>query len=218
MELYNKKVLMVAQFAAPYEGNFLLSLKNLEHELRERFNASTAYVFPKDAQKRDWFELFAQKHTTFLTINEVASSVDQLSEIISNYTPDIIHTHFDGYDMPVAKAIKKSGLKDVKIVWHLHDALGFVPNVVKKAYQCLYYIRHYSYYAKNVNTIAVSDEVRRFTNRFHRILRFTNFNNNKTIPNGIDLNRLESTARKPNGGGINCLSCRVGTCTSVQTF
>ena len=41
----------------------------------------------------------------------------------------------------VAKAIKKSGLKDVKIVWHLHDALGFVPNVVKKAYQCLYYIR-----------------------------------------------------------------------------
>ena len=195
---------MVAQYAAPYEGNFLLSLKNLEKELKHKFNASVVYVFPKSVANRNWFESFSKEHVTFLTVDEVACSVEQLVEIISIFIPDIIHTHFDGYDMPVAKALKKCGKNNIKVVWHLHDALGFVPNVFKKMYQCLYYIRHYSYYAKNVSAIAVSDEVRRFTNRFHRVLRFSDFHNSKVILNGIDLARIENNTRKSNKekGGI----------------
>lgn len=190
MDLHNKKILMAAQYAAPYMGNFILSLICLESKIKEEYNAETAYVFPENVADREWYRTFALEHTCFLTDACMRRSEQKIKDILLNYAPDIVHTHFDGYDVPVSKAMKQVNAENIKVIWHLHDHLGYVSNIFKKAYQFYRYVLHYSYFAKNVSTIAVCDEVRRFTNMFHRVLRFNEFKNNTTIPNGIDLTRL----------------------------
>ena len=46
MNIQNARLLLIAQYAAPYEGNFIASLKTLEVMLKEKFDCEVAYVFP----------------------------------------------------------------------------------------------------------------------------------------------------------------------------
>lgn len=47
MNIQNARLLLIAQYAAPYEGNFIASLKTLEVILKEKFDCEVAYVFLK---------------------------------------------------------------------------------------------------------------------------------------------------------------------------
>ena len=61
MILNNCTIIHLAQYAAPYEGNFIKSLKFLENELKE-FNCSMIYVFPENVKNLLWYNNFSNKH------------------------------------------------------------------------------------------------------------------------------------------------------------
>ena len=42
MNIQNARLLLIAQYAAPYEGNFIASLKTLEVILKEKFDCATS--------------------------------------------------------------------------------------------------------------------------------------------------------------------------------
>ena len=66
MNIKNNRLLFVAQYAAPYEGNFIASLKALEVILYKEYGCEVAYVFPKLASSQAWMNEFRLKHRTFL--------------------------------------------------------------------------------------------------------------------------------------------------------
>lgn len=193
MNLQDIRVLILSQYAAPYEGNFILSLKHLESNLSEKYNAQIAYVFPMAAKAQPWYEGFIKQHKTYLTTVDVHHSEKEVLSIIVDFNPNLVHTHFDGYDVPCAKAInayENEKGETINMVWHLHDTLGYVSNPIKRAYQFYSFLKHYGWYGRHTNIIAVSSEVAEFVSRFKKRVTLSPYKNLWIVANGVDFSRL----------------------------
>lgn len=111
--------------------------------------------------------------------------------------PTLVHTHFDGYDL----AVNKVFFNGVKIVWHMHNHLSYVNHPLKAIYQMWCFLQHYGWQSKNVNIISVSDEMKKFVEKWRkRSIYGTLFAGGggkiQFIPNGIELSRVLNK-RKP---------------------
>lgn len=191
MLLENSTIVHCAQYAAPYEGNFIKSLIFLENELM-KYNCRLVYVFPNNVREQQWWTDFKQTHIAYTTNTDVKKSVQELYNIFIKNNPIIVHTHFDGYDIPVKKASAKynktTGI-NIYNIWHLHDYITYNTNPIKKLYQHYCFFKHYSWYSKTVSIIGVCDDIKNFVLEYNRLL-FNKFHISKTIPNGIDINRI----------------------------
>jgi len=143
MNLTNKRVLFAAQYAAPYEGNFLVSLMSLEDILTSRYGCECAYLLPAKASRQQWAAGFTAGHRVFFSGDSTSLiRPDEADRVLSEFQPDLVHTHFEGYDIPLYQAVRRSG-KSIRQVWHMHDTLAFHDNPLKAAYQTYTYFRHY---------------------------------------------------------------------------
>lgn len=191
MVMTNKRILHCSQYAAPYEGNFIKSLSALEQRLND-VGCEMVYVFPENVQQQKWWTSFSIRHRVYLTAIDLTSSIEEVADIIVDVKPDLIHTHFDGYDIPVVRALKKLNLS-VPVVWHFHNALSFLPNFAKAVYQGFCFLRHYYLYGEEVSAIGVNEEVLSFCTRF-RGLFGGSFMHSAVISNGINLDRINPCA------------------------
>lgn len=192
MNLTNVRILFAAQYAAPYLGNFLNSLSELEKTLKRRFNADCAYLFPVKASKQKWYDDFTSIHKVYLSGNEnTLIFANEADRILKDFVPTIIHTHFDGYDLPLDKAVKRNKM-DTRQIWHMHDFLSYHSNILKHIYQKYCFFKHYGLpmmklsHLKRPSIIAVCDHERRFIKGFRLGTRIKQ----AVIHNGIDLARL----------------------------
>lgn len=206
MQLDNSKIIFFQQYAAPYAGNFIKSLVCLEQFLEKNYNARVFYVFPEAAKEKLWMKNFSLHHRCYFTIDEVSNSGKAILDLMNTIKPDLVHTHFDGYDMPVTKAVKQFNKEgDIKVVWHLHDHLSFQSNILKKLYQHICFRLHYFYWGKYASVISVGSDCVDFLSNLRK--RKLPFRNLEIIPNGIDIDRLK--IRNVNaviGGGKNTLN------------
>ena len=189
MNIRNGRLLCIAQYAAPYEGNFIASLEALEAILCKEYKCEVAYVFPRLASSQAWIHKFMLEHRTFFTCNDVCHSYTELEKIREEYMPTLVHTHFDGYDL----AVNKVFFNGVKIVWHMHNHLSYVNHPLKAIYQMWCFLQHYGWQSKNVNIISVSDEMKKFVEKWRKRsiygTLFAGGGKIQFIPNGIELSR-----------------------------
>ena len=163
------KIIHFSQFSAPYKGAFIKSLERLE-ELNKQY-IKFVYVFPEKTKKTFWINQFMVEHEVYFTNDNLINCEDEIQNIFNKTKPQVVHTHFDGYDMPVTWAKKmylKRHKKDIKVIWHLHNSLSFHSNILKKIYQFFIFKYHYGYLASKVNIISVSQEMNHFVNRFKK--------------------------------------------------
>lgn len=140
-----------------------------------------------------WFSNACLNHKFLLIDNNPKKATDQLEHIFKEICLNIVHTHFDGYDVPVVKALRKLNKENnTEVVWHLHDHLGFMPDIACKVYQMCGFIRHYGRFAKNVSAIGVCTEVAYFTNTWHKLWHGCSFKQLAVIPNAIDTTRIST--------------------------
>ena len=196
MNIRNGRLLCIAQYAAPYEGNFIASLEALEAILCKEYKCEVAYVFPRLASSQAWIHKFMLEHRTFFTCNDVCHSYTELEKIREEYMPTLVHTHFDGYDL----AVNKVFFNGVKIVWHMHNHLSYVNHPLKAIYQMWCFLQHYGWQSKNVNIISVSDEMKKIVEKWRKRsiygTLFAGGGKIQFIPNGIELSRVLNK-RKP---------------------
>jgi glycosyltransferase involved in cell wall biosynthesis len=197
MNLQGQTILHAAQYAAPYEGNFIKSLKNLELHLQHE-GAKMVYVFPQGAKTQPWFSEFAESHEVYAYDT---TDIEALQLLLGKVRPAIVHCHFEGFDVPMVKATKKIVGYQPKMVWHLHDWFHYHKNPLKALYMRWGFFKHYCLNAKGVSVIGVCEEITDFVSRFKR-LSGSDFYRKKTILNGIDTNRIEqpeisSTSHNP---------------------
>lgn len=188
MDIKGTTVVHLAQYAAPYLGNFVKSLMCLEERLAKN-GGGMVYVFPPQARDCVWFEGFASEHEVSL-IQPGKAGVAAIEAVIKKYKGNVLmHTHFEGYDEAVCKAVRHRGY-DIPVVWHLHDHLSYQPNILKAMYQRWCFFRHYCLptLRSRVYTIAVSQEVDAFVRRFGG-----RFKGSIVLPNGIDISRIYKT-------------------------
>lgn len=120
-----RSVLHLTDYGAPYEGNFVASLRALEVRLNEQGHGMV-YVFPSRAGKRGW-ALAMQKEKSnvhIITSDGFFAYVRQLRRLLRENEADILHVHFIHYKEKIASLIAaRTCGRRVKLVVHLHNHL-----------------------------------------------------------------------------------------------
>lgn len=152
-------ILQVCAYAAPYEGNFITSLKALAKKAAEKGH-QTIYAFPETAREKEWCKaLGEQTKVYFLPLAKARIKPATYSSLKNIYkeNPDIaiVHCHFELYDIPVVMTAKKN----MKVFWHLHDAIGNIQDFHNR----LMYKLQYKWLHKKAILLSVSEKHRDYT-------------------------------------------------------
>lgn len=148
------------------------SLMTLARRLTTDYKMHVSWVFPKQP-KRPWLEeIQAEYPVRFTTSYDRKLGGVELVSIIKELRPDIIHTHYEAYDIPAAWAMRKLKSR-AKMVWHIHDYMslntkGLRFPLLRKAVWSLRFYQHYGYYGKNAYLLPVSKEMGLFASSFRR--------------------------------------------------
>lgn len=180
-----KNYYFISQFYAPYPGSFIASLVQLARELEKKGNSVT-FVFPNLARDCTWIHEITTAHDVMYTSSKVHTNTvyNELLHMFKNKKPDVVHSHFDGYDINVAKAAKHF---NSIVIWHVRCHMGYshIPRIAIR--QMIGYVNKFFYCARKykVYSVCVSKEMEKFIilHGFKK-LRVT------TITNGIDISKL----------------------------
>ena len=206
MNLVNKNIAIISAYEAPYGGNFIKMLITLGDELKRK-GGTPYFIFPEQVEK-EWLTELRNLFITGFTRKPYDKSTPDLLRLFKEWHIDLVHTHFEAYDIPVTKAIKKGNLP-IKMIWHLHDYMsldktGLSLPRIRKILSNQKFWDHYGRWGKDAYYIGVSAEVTNFATHYrnHRFsypttlsnedLTATSFQKADVIINGIDTNRLQN--------------------------
>lgn len=115
-------VLQVCAYGADYPGSFIASLEALEAALKEN-GIKTIYAFVEKASVKPWCkEIQARTKVYFLPEAKariLPKTYSIFRRIYRENTIDIVHSHFELYDIPATITASKT----TKVFWHLHDPI-----------------------------------------------------------------------------------------------
>jgi glycosyltransferase involved in cell wall biosynthesis len=101
-------VLHIMDYAAPYRGNFIPSIQNLEGKLNFAGDR-LIYIFPETAKRIDWVEELQRDghivyfiNTAFFSKRIKYSEIKKLMRIIKRENVSILHTHFVAHNYTMA--------------------------------------------------------------------------------------------------------------------
>lgn len=170
-----KTVVHIADFAAPYPGNFFASLNELEQKMSDK-DLNVIYILPKRASNRDWIKsLEGKKQIIFLT-DKFLKDINIISRVLEEFKVDIIHTHFCWLKYNILIKIANAKRK-AKIIRHVHSMYIESTNIIGK-------IKRQIFDADLL--IPCSDEV-----KLGLIKSGFNVNKIKLIKNSINFERLD---------------------------
>jgi len=135
-----RSILQLTDYGAPYEGNFVSSLRALEAKLGAEGRAMT-YVFPPRASDRLWVQEMAQEkpNVHILQPGGFFSYMRQVRRLLKDTNSGILHVHFIHYREKIASlfAARTCGHR-VRLVVHLHNHLDLPKNFLRALPQRLY--------------------------------------------------------------------------------
>lgn len=133
-------ILHLTDYGAPYEGNFVASLRALEQRLGAN-NIRMLYVFPKRAGDMPWAQnMRREKPNVFLIEqNGFFAYARQIRKLLRENDVSILHAHFIHYKEKLAAlwAAKTCGHR-VDTVLHLHNHLAIPKSPLRALPQRLY--------------------------------------------------------------------------------
>ncbi|MFA7637495.1 MAG: glycosyltransferase family 4 protein [Monoglobales bacterium] len=113
-------IMHFADYKAPYEGNFILSLKALEEKIKSE-NMNMIYVFTKGAKSQKWAqELVNQKKTVYFLGDSFIKNITAFARIIRRHNIKLIHTHFSIFKYDLTLKIARILSKKTVYVRHMH--------------------------------------------------------------------------------------------------
>lgn len=211
MNIERANIAIASSYEAPYGGNFIKMLVALGKKLQNNYKCQIYLVFPEQAEK-EWLKMLKQDFCVIYTKKPYNKSTNDFIKLFREKNINLVHTHFESYDIPVAKAVKKVN-KGIKMVWHLHDHISVhKKNVSYPFFRTLKthftFMLHFGYYGRKAFFVPVSMEVGNIENHYRNHI-FTLPKENLTIEqlnsiklirgqmviNGIDLSRIGK--RKP---------------------
>ena len=130
-----KTILKILNYAAPYKGNFINSLENLEAKLNDR-TYRIVYLFPNTAKNLYWIaQMISMKKkiyfmdTSFYSKKIRLKNIFFLLKVIRMEKIDIIHTHFIDYNYSLFLTKKLFFLK-LRIIGQFHCQYHPTKNII----------------------------------------------------------------------------------------
>lgn len=129
-------MLIITDYSAPYEGNFIESIKMLNKKYEQDGN-KIYYLFPERAKKLDWiinlidinkFNIYFFKDDSFMDV------IKQTKHIVKNKDINALYTHFCRHKTQFAiKMIRFSNSK-IKLISHFHNHCKVNGNILKRTF------------------------------------------------------------------------------------
>lgn len=113
-------ILYLCDYQAPYGGNFLASMAQLDDALNAR-NVSAVYVFPAGAKDRPWFSAWiaGKRQTKLLNTNQsLFKQVIALTAYINQTHATILHVHFGLFPLAELTALR---CRNLRLILHFHS-------------------------------------------------------------------------------------------------
>lgn len=174
-------VLQVCAYGAEYSGNFIASLEALETALKEK-GIDTIYAFVGRAADKEWCRQL-QERTKVYFLPEARARIlpatyQAFRKIYQENDVDIVHSHFELYDIPATVMAPKK----VKLFWHLHD-----PLTKHKGLRGLLWQTQYGMVGKRATLLSVAE-------KYRDAVVSMGFPQEQTylLPNSINLNRVST--------------------------
>jgi len=154
-------VLQIMDYAAPYEGNFIPSIDNLENHLTKSGNR-LIYVFPASARNIPWLRQLQNSDKTIYFIDRSFFSkkvkirnIKTLLKIIKTEKVNLIHTHFVSYNYTLA-LIKEIFLRNIKITGNFMNEFHPPSNKFRRF---KIFITKYTFHTIIASSLAVKDSL-----------------------------------------------------------
>lgn len=179
-------VLQVCAFGAPNAGNFIASLTYLEKRLSGQ-GINTIYAFVERARDKDWCKEIQNRTKVYFLPEAKARILPKtykiFRQIYKENDIDIVHSHFELYDIPATVMAPKH----IKVFWHLHDALKRNYIYASSSRKILTKLQ-YGMFSGRATLLSVSQEHAAFAGNL-------GFNEENIIylPNGIGTDRIIRT-------------------------
>lgn len=118
---YKMNILQIADYAAPYRGNFIACLETLREEL-EKNDCKMIYLFPEKAKKYRWVqELINLKVTDiYFYTNNVLKNFFLIIRIVKKHHINIFHVHFRNIKIALPVTLAHFLFKNTFYFTHLH--------------------------------------------------------------------------------------------------
>lgn len=211
--LLGKRVIFVVHYTSECGGNIISLLDKYAEYLIGEYDCNVYWIFPKHNPSQ-WLKDLQKKYIVAFTTDPFGiipkeQTIKELCCLFEEWQPDIVHSHFEQYDISVSKAVKILN-NNIKVIYHIHDAMSFEVHgkkfpIIRYIRRRIWYMLRYYYWGKKAYFISVSPEMAFFTNyiRKHPLSRPTKFkadkfsalelNNVSVVINGIVENRLNKS-------------------------
>lgn len=181
-------VLQVCAYGAPYPGNFIASLEALEKSLADK-GIQTIYAFVGRAADTEWCKQIQNRTKVYYLPEAKARILPQtyhiFRKIYRENSIDIVHSHFELYDIPATVTAPKN----VNVFWHLHDPLSELSGL-----RGILWRIQYGVVGRRATLLSVAEKYRDFVVSL-------GFPQNQThlLPNSIHLDRIQPHPVKTTG-------------------
>lgn len=122
-------ILLVADYAAPYEGNFINSIKKLEEKVIEN-NGKIIYSFPEKAQEIEWIVELGKTRKVIFHSRDIRNNKKMFYNEVLNEKIDVIYSHFCIPRTQLAIKIVSKQTK-TRLVQHYHNHYQLPKNILK---------------------------------------------------------------------------------------
>lgn len=183
------KVIHVSHYYAEFKGSFINQIETLADKVLENGD-NIVFLFPNEAKDLKWCQQLSKKYKMYflsnINRNTERQVIKELREILKKENPDIIHSHFDGYDLPITKAINDEVIK----IYHRHNEFDVSNLSIYKKLYAMATLKIKMNYIKNkgYNIFPSSDILNKFIK-----LGYVKKHNSRVIENGIATKRLDRT-------------------------
>ena len=167
-------VLELMNYAAPYEGNFLSSIRALSRALRER-GTDTVLVFPESARACAWMPALARDYPVYFLPRGILPAARLLRRIIRERGVVCVHSHFTDSRFYLPLRIALCG-KAVPHIYHAHSLPHFSRGSMALRRRII----------RAARILCVSEAVQ-------SAYTAAGFSGCVRVPNGVDFTRLQKT-------------------------
>jgi glycosyltransferase involved in cell wall biosynthesis len=136
-----KNILIITDYAAPYGGNFIESVKTLDKEMAKE-NKKIIYLFPKRVEKLDWIQSLINKENFkiyFFKDDTIFPVIKQIKFIIKKEQVNILYTHFCRHKTQLAVKLVRIFNRKIKLVSHFHNHCKIYGNGIKRRFYKIAY-------------------------------------------------------------------------------
>ena len=113
-------LLIITDYKAPYEGNFICSIKALCKEINNA-GGKVYFLFPSDAKEISWVMEFSELYPVEFWDSNVKRHIKQLMRIVREKKIQLIYTHFCLLKtQTITKIVAKITKKMLVQHWHNH--------------------------------------------------------------------------------------------------